>query len=106
MATFHKRSNLLQARDQLSGCPDQSKFFKSDTEAVVWARKIESEIDSGSSAYLIEINKKILLKELLKRYKLEVTCHKRHASVEAYRVDFWLRYEIANKYIAAIKVQI
>lgn len=103
MATFRKRSNSWQARVQLVGYPDQSKSFKSYAEAVSWARKIESEIDSGSTAHLLKANNKILLKELLERYKQEVTCHKKHASAEAYRVDFWLRHSLASKPITSIK---
>ena len=103
MATFRKRSNSWQARVQLTGYPDQSKSFKSYAEAVAWARKIESDIDSGSIAHLLKANNKVLLKELLERYKLEVTCHKKHSSAEGYRVDFWLRHELANKSIASIK---
>ena len=103
MATFRKRSNSWQARVQLSGCLDQSKSFKSYAEAVAWARKIESDIDSGTSKHLISANNKVLLRELLERYKQEVTCHKKHASTEAYRVDFWLRHSLANLPIASIK---
>ena len=72
MATFRKRSNSWQARVQLSGSPDQSKSFKSYAEAVAWARKIETDIDAGISRHLVNANNKILLKELLQRYKDDV----------------------------------
>src|SRR5450830_1429433 len=81
MATFRKRSNSWQARVQRLGYPDQSKSFKSHAEAVAWARKLESGIDSGSNTYQLMANK-VLLKDLLERYKQEVTCHKKHASAE------------------------
>lgn len=103
MATFRKRSNSWQARVQLVGYPDQSKSFKSYADAVAWARKLESEIDSGVHTHQSAINNKVLLRELLERYKSEVTCHKKHATAEAYRVDFWLRHSLASQPIAAIK---
>lgn len=103
MATFRKRSNSWQARVQLSGYPDQSKSFKSYAEAVSWARQIESDIDSGSTTHLLKVNNKVLLRELLERYKQEVTCHKKHASAEGYRVDFWLRHPLSDQPIASIK---
>ena len=103
MATFRKRSNSWQARVQLTGYPDQSKSFKSYAEAVTWARKVESDIDTGSTAHLLKANNKVLLKELLERYKSEVTCNKKHASTEAYRVDFWLRHELASQSVASIR---
>ena len=103
MATFRKRSNSWQARVQLSGSSDQSKSFKSYVEAVAWARKIEADIDAGLNSHQVGANNKILLKELLQRYKDEVTCHKKHANTEAYRVDFWLRHSLANQTIGYIK---
>ena len=78
MATFRKRSNAWQVRVQRNGYPDQSKSFKTRLEAVVWARKIESQIDSGVTTQQPIVNSKIPLKDLLERYKNEVTCHKKH----------------------------
>lgn len=103
MATFRKRSNAWQARVQRSGYPDQSKSFKTRSEAVVWARKIESELDSGAFIHLPIASSKVLLKDLLERYKNEVTCLKKHSSVEAYRINFWLRHPIASQFISDIK---
>jgi len=103
MATFRKRSNAWQVRIQRSGYPDQSKSFKTRSEAVVWARKIESELDSGVFTQQPIVSSKDLLKDLLERYKSEVTCHKKHSSAEAYRINFWLRHTIANHPISIIK---
>ena len=36
MATFRKRANAWQVRIQRSGYPEQSKSFKSRSDAVVW----------------------------------------------------------------------
>lgn len=101
MATFRKRSNAWQVRIQRSGYPDQSKSFKTRSEALVWARKIESDLDNGVLHQ--PVNSKILLKDLLERYKSEVTCHKKHPAAEAYRINFWLRHSLANQPISSIK---
>ena len=103
MATFRKRSNAWQARIQRSDYPDISKSFKSYSEAVSWARKIESEQDAGINTQQIKANNTVLLKELLERYKNEVTIHKKHSSAEAYRVNFWLRHPLANLPISTIR---
>ncbi|MDO9204100.1 MAG: hypothetical protein Q8S46_09370 [Methylotenera sp.] len=103
MATFRKRSNAWQARIQRNDYPDISKSFKTRAEALVWARKMESEIDGGIIAEQVKVNIKVLLRELLERYKNEVTIHKKHSSVEAYRINFWLRHPIANLPITDIK---
>ena len=101
MATFRKRSNAWQVRIQRNCYPDQSKSFKSRSEAVVWARKIEAELDSG--IFTQPVDSKIPLKDLLARYKNEVTCHKKHPKAEAYRINFWLRHSLANLPISSIK---
>ncbi|MDP3087579.1 MAG: site-specific integrase [Methylotenera sp.] len=103
MATFRKRANAWQVRIQRSGYPEQSKSFKSRSEAVVWARKIESELDNGVVPQQLNMNSKVLLKDLLERYKSEVTIHKKHPAVEAYRINFWLRHSLANQPISSIK---
>jgi hypothetical protein len=101
MATFRKRSNAWQARIQRSGYPDISKSFKSHSEALAWARKIESEFDSGIMTQ--QVDYKILLKDLLERYKREITCHKKHPVTEAYRINFWLSHSLASMPISSIK---
>jgi integrase len=103
MANIRKRSNAWQVRIQRNSYPDISKTFKTHAEAVAWARKIESELDAGINTQQVKVNNTVLLKELLERYKNEVTIHKKHSSVEAYRVNFWLRHPIANLPITDIK---
>jgi integrase len=103
MATFRKRSNAWQARIQRSGYPDISKSFKSHSEALAWARKIESELDNGINTQQPQVNTNVLLKELLERYDKEVTSRKKHSSVETYRIKAWLRHSLANLPISKIK---
>ena len=103
MATFRKRSNVWQVRIQRDGLPEQSKSFKLRSEGVIWARKIEAEFDSGVINEQPLVKPTILLKDLLERYKLEVTCHKKHPTAEAYRINFWLRHTLATKPITSIK---
>lgn len=49
MATFRVReSGYVQAIIRRNGFPDQSKTFRTKTQAEAWARKIESDMDSGA----------------------------------------------------------
>jgi hypothetical protein len=80
MATSRKRSNSWQAHIQRNDYPDLSKSFNSRAEAVAWARKIESDLDSGINTQQINVNNTVLLRELLERYRNEVTIHKKHSS--------------------------
>ena len=102
MATFRKRSDAWQARIQRNGYPDQSKTFSTRSEALAWARNTESEMDKGITQQIIT-NNKALLRDLLERYKREVTVHKKHPAAEGYRIDFWLRHRLASLPISAIK---
>ncbi len=67
------------------------------------ARKIESGLDNGVIPQQVNVNTKALLKDLLERYKNEVTIHKKHSAAEAYRINFWLRHALANQPISSIK---
>lgn len=103
MATFRKRSNSWQARVQRKDHPDISKSFKSYSEAAAWARKIEFELDSGLVTPALQLNPSVTLKELFERYRREVTCRKKHSSVESYRITSWIKHPISSKSIYAIK---
>ena len=68
----------MASKNPTQWLPDQSKSFKTRAEALVWARKTESDFDNGIITQ--PVNSKILLKELLEGYKNEVTCHKKGES--------------------------
>jgi len=101
MATFRKRSGKWQARVQRQGYPDQCKTFFMRSDAESWARKTEIELDQG--ILNSKANPNTLLKELLVRYKCEVTSKKKFASVEEYRVTAWQKHPLANYAISKIK---
>jgi integrase len=101
MATFRKRSDKWQARVQRQGYPDQCKTFFMRSDAEAWARKTEIELDQG--ILNSKANPNTLLKELLVRYKCEVTSKKKFASVEEYRVTAWQKHPLANYAISKIK---
>ncbi len=50
MATFRIQNNKWQARVQKKGFKSVTKSFIHKTDAIKWARQIESEIDKGSYA--------------------------------------------------------
>lgn len=103
MATFRKRANSWQARVQRHGHPDLSKSFKSHADAVAWARKLESDIDYKVISPHLQLNNKVTLGELLERYRRDITAHKKHPSVECYRIAMLLRHTISSKNINEIK---
>ena len=101
MATFRKRSGKWQVRIQRQGYPDQCKTFILRNDAESWARKTEIELDRGIPNS--KANPKTLLKELLIRYKNEITPKKKFATQEKYRIDAWQKHSLANYAISRIK---
>ena len=102
MATFRKRSNGWQVRIQRKGYPDQTKTFVTRNAAAEWARLIESELDRG-----VFINRtqaeNTTLGELLQRYLLEITPHKKGAAVERYRINAWLSHPLSARFLSTLR---
>lgn len=102
MATIRKRHTGWQARVQRKGFKEKCKTFINKNDAVAWARTIESEMDRG-----IYLNRtaaeSTTLSELLTRYLNEITPNKKSASSERYRVNKWLKTDLAKRYISTLK---
>ena len=78
-----KRRDSFPAQIRLKGFPSLSKLFPRRSQAVQWARQTEARLLGGATPIK---PKEILLRELLRRYRTEVTPHKRGHRPEAYRV--------------------
>ena len=63
------------------GFPEESKSFTTKADAQAWARGIEAAMDKGTHQPYHEA-RNLLLKEVLLRYKAEVTPTKRGAQRE------------------------
>jgi integrase len=102
MATFRKRSNGWQVRVRRKGYSEVTKTFTTRSEASAWARVIESEMDRGIFVNRSEAEKTIFA-ELLTRYLNEITPHKKHSSVEAYRIKAWLKCPLAKRFVSSLR---
>lgn len=102
MATIRKRFTGWQARVQRKGFSEKCKTFNNRNDAVAWARMIESEMDRG-----IYLNRtaaeSTTLSELLNRYLTEITPNKKGASIERYRINAWLKTDLAKRFVSTIK---
>ena len=101
MATFRKRSGKWQARIQRQNYPDQCKTFLLRSDAEVWARKTEVDLDRGIRNS--KANSNTPLKELLVRYRNEITPKKKFVTQEKYRIAAWQKHSLANYAISVIK---
>lgn len=102
MATIRKRFTGWQARVQRKGFSERCKTFNNKSDAVAWARMIESEMDRG-----IYLNRtaaeSTTLSELLNRYLTEITPNKKSAKQEKYRINKWLKTRLAARNISTLK---
>lgn len=85
MATFERRGQCWRVKVRRTGLPPQTRTFDNKTEAQLWARSVESEIDKS-----IVVDRGVAerrpLAEALERYRREVTPNKRGAADEAIRL--------------------
>ena len=102
MATFRKRSSSWQARIQRKGFPDITKSFPSKSEAIHWAKQVESEIHLG--IYQLGPNPNdTTLGELLIRYLENITPYKKGFQAETFRINSWLRSPLSLRYISTLR---
>lgn len=86
MATFQERDGRIRAIVRRKGHPPESKTFARKSDAVRWARKLESQIDDGWQS-----QSKDTVAELLKKYRNEVSVDKAGWKWETTRIDKLLR---------------
>lgn len=83
MATIRQRGDRWQVRVQRKGFPAVAKSFLTKEDAQRWARSIERQMDLGEySPVGLDT-----LADLIKRYRKEVTPHKKGAKQEDYRLN-------------------
>ena len=95
MATFTQRkSGWWQAKIRRRGYPDQSRSFKTLSDAEEWARSEESAIDKGSYVDRREADKNTL-RTILQKYRDEVAPTHKGGAVEKIRINALLTTKFA-----------
>jgi integrase len=96
MATFTQRkSGWWQAKIRRKGYPDQSRSFKTLSDAEEWARSEESEIDKGVYVDRREADKNTL-RTILEKYRDEVTPTHKGGNIEKIRINALLTTDLAR----------
>ena len=94
MASIRERSGTWQARVRREGYPVEVQSFGTRSEALKWARHMETSMDAGSYRSRSEADK-ALLGELLQRYADEVSPTKRGYLDELIRIKALKRTKLA-----------
>ena len=101
MASIRKRGDKWQARIQLKGFEPVGKSFTVKADAEAWAKIVEAEMIRGAFIKRTEAER-TTLREVLDRYRQEVSSTKRGARNEGYRLEQFKRADFAKLSLAAI----
>lgn len=102
MALIEKRAQgKWRARIRKKGYREQSRTFDTKAKAERWARKIESEMDDGVFVSRVEAER-TTFKQLMTRYREEITIKKKGADVEESRIKMITKHPLFDRYLAAI----
>jgi len=101
MASIRKRGERWQVRIQLSGHPEASKTFPNKKDALLWAKKTESDMERGVWLGIKQVD--ISIQDALARYSEEVTPIKKGASRELNRIKHLIGYRIATKNLCSVR---
>jgi integrase len=93
MASVRKYGDKWQARVQRKGQPSVAKSFRSKSDALKWARGVESQLDMGIFATKQTMPR---LMPMVDRYVEEVTPTKKGKSQERYRANQLSKTKLAN----------
>ena len=102
MACFQKRSGAWRAIVKRKGYGVQTRTFDSKTDAEVWARRIEEEMDRGAFVSRTEAETTTLA-EALERYRVEVSSKKKSAGREKFTIKIWSESPLGPRTLASIR---
>ncbi len=102
MASIAKRANGWQAQIRKKGYPNISRRFDKKSDAEVWARNIESEMDRGIFTDRTEAEK-TSFGDILNRYLLEKSPKKLGYRQEKSRINLLLKHPLSARPLATLK---
>jgi len=102
MAYIKQRGEYWRAEIRRKGYKATYRTFDTQKQAQQWARRIESEMDSGLYIDRTEAER-TTLREALERYQREIVPTKRHPKQENGRIDRWLRNDLCFRTLANLK---
>jgi integrase len=102
MATIRQLRGRWQAMVRRRGIPPRCKSFDKRTNATRWARELESEADRSGWVADTRLAEKTTLRELLTRYRDQVSPTKRSAHTETSRITAMLRRPIVHRTLAKL----
>jgi integrase len=106
MATIRNRNGKWQVQVRRNGHPARTKSFLSKRDAIQWARQTEAELDATALHHDPRVLERTTIRDLLLRYRQEVTITKRGQASECTRIDVFLRQTWADKPLSQATPQV
>lgn len=91
MATVRKRGNKYQVQVRRKGFPPTTRSFRLRADAIEWARLMETRADRGELPTPVKVLEQYTVKDVLERYKKEISAKKRSHNTEKYVLNALLR---------------
>jgi hypothetical protein len=103
MAAIRKlRSGKFEVQIRRKGFAPVSRTFHRKADAEEWARHTEVKADRGDLPTPVKVLDGCRVRDILERYRDEITVEKRSADTEIYLLNAFLRHPIANLTLAQI----
>jgi len=102
MAYIKERGAYWRAEVRRKGYKPTYRTFDTQKQAQQWARRIESDMDSGLYVDRTEAER-TTLREALERYQREIVPTKRHPYQECCRINRWLKNDLCYRTLANLK---
>lgn len=103
MAAIRKlKGGKFEVQIRRKGFASVSKTFHKKADAEEWARHMEIKADRGDLPTPVKVLDAHKVRDVIERYRDEITVKKRSADTETYLLDAFLRQSIANLTLAQI----
>lgn len=102
MAYIKERGAYWRAEVRRKGYKPTYRTFDTQKQAQQWARRIESEMDSGLYVDRAEAER-TTLREALERYNRDIVPTKRHPYQETCRINRWLQNDLCYRTLTNLK---
>ena len=102
MATFTKRGSKYLVQVRRKGFPVTCRSFHLKSDAEEWARHMETKADRGDLPTPVKVLNSYKVKDIVERYRNEITIKKRSADTETYMLNAFIRHPLAKLTLAQI----
>ncbi|WP_207000037.1 tyrosine-type recombinase/integrase [Trinickia mobilis] len=102
MAYISQRGAYWRAEVRRRGYKPVYRSFDTKQQAQQWARRVESEMDSGAYVDRTEAER-TTLRQALERYRREIVPEKRHPYQENRRIQRWIDNDLSHRTLANLR---